>query len=282
MRKIKRDDVFSYAQILLGCLFGGAAYPLFLSPHYIAPGGLTGLATVLNYLFAWPIGTVSLLMNIPLFIIGWRSMGTVFVFRSLIATLLFSLSIDLLPLQSVTGNPLLASLFGGVLLGIGLGLILRGGATTGGTDMAARMIHKKMEHFTVGGILFVIDCISVAAAGITIQIDYALYAFIAIYVSDRVLDMVMLGLNSQKACYIITDQYDRVKQLIFERLERGVTVMSAKGGYTDVERPVLVCVLSAQEVGRLKELVSESDSNAFMYITNAHEVLGEGFHSLKD
>lgn len=282
MRKIKRDDVFSYAQILLGCLLGGAAYPLFLSPHYIAPGGLTGLATVLNYLFSWPIGTVSLLMNIPLYIIGWRSMGTVFVFRSLIATLLFSLSIDFLPLQPVTGNPLLASLFGGVLLGIGLGLILRGGATTGGTDMAARMIHKKMEHFTVGGILFVIDCISVAAAGITIQIDYALYAFIAIYVSDRVLDMVMLGLNSQKACYIITNQYDCVKQLIFDRLERGVTVMSARGGYTDVERPVLVCVLSAQEVGRLKELVRESDANAFMYITNAHEVLGEGFHSFKD
>lgn len=282
MVKFNREMISSYAQILVGCVIGAAAYPLFLSPHYIAPGGLTGLATVLNYLFGWRIGIASLIMNVPLFIIGWHSMGTIFVFRSFFATVLFSVLIDVLPFQAVTMNPLLSSVFGGVFLGIGLGLILRGGATTGGTDMAARMLHKKMQHFTVGGILFVIDCISVAAAGIAIQVEYALYAFVAIYISDRVLDAVMLGLSSQKACYVITDAYEAVKEQIFKRLERGVTMMSAKGGFTNRERPVVVCVLSAQEVGSLKELVRECDPNAFMYITNVHEVLGEGFHSLKE
>ena len=128
----------SYLQILLGCLIGAAAYPAFLIPNNIAPGGLTGVATILNYLFGLPVGTVSLALNIPLFIIGYRSMGKIFAFRSLIATVLFSLLIDLLPIRPVSRDPLLGTLFGGVVLGAGLGLILRGGATTGGTDMIAR------------------------------------------------------------------------------------------------------------------------------------------------
>ena len=133
MRKnlLKNEHLASTVQIVLGCALGALAYPLFLVPNHIAPGGLTGLATVLNYLFHWPVGTTSLLMNIPLFIIGYRAMGRVFVIRSLVATVLFSVLIDLIPLPPMTQQPLLGAVFGGVLLGAGLGLILRGGATTG-------------------------------------------------------------------------------------------------------------------------------------------------------
>ena len=143
----RKKEIFqAYVQIIIGCVIGAAAYPLFLIPNNIAPGGLTGAATILNFLFGWPVGTVSLIMNIPLFIIGYRTMGKIFAFRSLIATLLFSVLIDVLPLQPITVepvlDPLLGTLFGGVLLGIGLGLILRGGATTGGTDMIARMVQQ--------------------------------------------------------------------------------------------------------------------------------------------
>lgn len=167
MRKnlLKNEHLASTVQIVLGCALGALAYPLFLVPNHIAPGGLTGLATVLNYLFHWPVGTTSLLMNIPLFIIGYRAMGRVFVIRSLVATVLFSVLIDLIPLPPMTQQPLLGAVFGGVLLGAGLGLILRGGATTGGTDMAARMIHNRFQHISVGAILFLIDCCVVLMAG---------------------------------------------------------------------------------------------------------------------
>ena len=197
---LKNEQVLAYAQILLGSLIGAIAYPLFLVPNHIAPGGLTGIATVLNFLFQWPVGTVSLLLNIPLFIIGYRSMGRVFAFRSLFATVLFSLLIDLIPLPPMTMEPLLGAVFGGVLLGAGLGLILRGGATTGGTDMAARMVHSHFQHISVGALLFVIDCLVVLLAGVTIEAEYALYAFISIFVSTKVIDVVMLGLSTDKAC----------------------------------------------------------------------------------
>lgn len=163
----QREIITAWVQILLGCVLGGASYPLFLTPNNIAPGGLTGVATILNYLFQWPVGTVSFILNVPLFIIGWRSMGRLFAIRSLGATFLFSLCIDLLPLEPLTRDPLLGTLYGGIMLGAGLGFIMRGGATTGGTDMIARMVHAKVPFITTGMFLFAIDCAVVVAAGFT-------------------------------------------------------------------------------------------------------------------
>ena len=275
-----REQVTAYGHIIVGCLIGGAAYPAFLVPNNIAPGGLTGVATILNYLFTVPVGITSLLLNIPLFIIGWKAMGRVFVFRSLVATLLFSLFIDLLKLQPVTMDPLLGTLFGGVLLGLGLGLILRGGATTGGTDMVARMVHKRFSFITVGAFLMMIDCVVVLAAGIFISATDALYALISIFISSKVLDMVLAGLSGNKACFVISDAYDRVTKRVMVEMNRGATLLSAKGAYTGQERPVVLCVASRVEVARIKDIVREEDENAFMFITEAHEALGEGFSRL--
>ena len=277
---LKNEQVTAYLQIVLGCLLGAAAYPLFLTPNHISPGGLTGVSMVFNYLFGVPVGTTSLLMNIPLFIIGFRAMGRIFVFRSLIAAFLFSILIDLIPLPVATMEPLLGAVFGGVLLGVGLGLILRGGATTGGTDMAARMLHKKFQHISVGTILFSIDCISVLMAGVSIEVEYALYALICIYISDKVVDMVMTGVTHEKACYIVSEQHEAIKQAIMLKLERGVTVLHAEGGWSRQNRPVLLCVLSAQEVGQVKAIIRMADEKAFVFISDAHEVLGEGFRNL--
>ena len=284
MRKnlLKNEHLASTVQIVLGCALGALAYPLFLVPNHIAPGGLTGLATVLNYLFHWPVGVTSLVMNVPLFLIGYRAMGRLFVLRSLAATVLFSILIDALPLPMMTAQPLLGALFGGVLLGIGLGLILRGGATTGGTDMVARMIHTRFQHISVGAILFFIDCCVVLMAGFFIEAEYALYAFISLYAASKLIDVVMDGLSREKACYVISNQHMRVKEEIMEKLDRGVTVLSAEGGYSGEKRPVLLCVLSAQEVGRLKAIVREADEDAFLFISDAHEVLGEGFRRLTE
>ena len=279
---LKNEHLASAVQIVLGCALGALAYPLFLVPNHIAPGGLTGLATVLNYLFHWPVGTASLVMNVPLFIIGYRAMGRVFVIRSLAATVLFSALIDLIPLPPMTQQPLLGAVFGGVLLGAGLGLILRGGATTGGTDMVARMIHNRFQHISVGAILFSIDCCVVLMAGFFIEAEYALYAFVALYAASKLIDVVMVGLTREKACYIISTQHEQVKREIMEKLDRGVTVLHAEGGYSGQERPVLLCVLSAQELGRLKAIVREADEDAFLFISDAHEVLGEGFRKLME
>lgn len=279
---LKNEQTLAYVQIILGSLIGAIAYPLFLVPNHIAPGGLTGVATVLNFLFQWPVGTVSLILNVPLFLVGYRSMGHVFAFRSLFATVLFSLLIDLIPLPPMTMEPLLGAVFGGVLLGAGLGLILRGGATTGGTDMAARMVHSHFQHVSVGALLFVIDCTVVLMAGVTIEAEYALYAFISIYVSSKVIDVVMLGLSSDKACYVISSQHEAIKELLIVKLDRGVTVLHAEGGYSGESRPVLLCVVSAQELGRLKAMVRSVDEAAFVFISDAHEVLGEGFRKLAE
>lgn len=279
---LQNERLLAYGQILLGSLLGAIAYPLFLVPNHIAPGGLTGIATILNYLFHWPVGMTSLLLNIPLFLVGYRSMGRVFALRSLVATLLFSLLIDIIPLPPMTTDPLLGALFGGVLLGVGLGLILRGGATTGGTDMAARMVHNRFQHISVGALLFGIDGLVVALAGIGIQAEYALYAFISIYASSKLIDVVMTGLSSDKACYIISARSEAIKRELMSELDRGVTVLHAEGGFSGDERPVLLCVLSAQELGRLKAIVRTEDESAFVFITDAHEVLGEGFRKLAE
>ena len=275
-----REQVMAWLQIVIGCVIGAAAYPTFLDPGKIAPGGLTGVAMILKHLWGWDIGITSLILNIPLFIIGYRAMGKVFAFRSLVATILFSLAIDLMPLKEIPVEPILGTLYGGILLGIGLGFILRGGATTGGTDMCARMVHKYLPFMSVGMFLFLIDCVVVVAAWIFIGSSEALYALICIFVSGKAVDMVMLGLSSNKACFVISDAWERVSRRLMDEMERGVTQLSARGAYTGTERPVVLCVLPPQEVARLKEIVRQEDEKAFMFITEAHEALGEGFSSL--
>ena len=276
----RREQLLAWLQIVIGCIIGAAAYPTFLDPGKIAPGGLTGVAMILKHLWGWDIGITSLFLNIPLFIVGYRAMGKVFAFRSLVATILFSLAIDLMPLQEIPVEPILGTIYGGILLGIGLGFILRGGATTGGTDMCARMVHKYLPFMSVGMFLFLIDCVVVIAAWIFIGSSEALYALICIFVSGKAVDVVMLGLSQNKACFVITDQWERVSRRLLDEMERGVTQLTARGAYTGTERPVVLCVLPPQEVSRLKEIVRQEDERAFMFVTEAHEALGEGFSSL--
>ncbi len=279
-KTLRREWLMAWGQIVLGCLIGAAAYPTFLDPGKIAPGGLTGVAMILKHLFGWEIGITSLILNIPLFLVGYRTMGKVFAFRSLVATVLFSVFIDVIPFPAIPVEPMLGTLYGGILLGIGLGLILRGGATTGGTDMAARLVHKHLPFLSVGMFLFIIDCIVVILAAIFIGASESLYALICIFINGKVIDMVMLGLSKNKACFIITEAWEQVSQRLMGEMERGVTQLLARGAYTGKERPVVLCVLPPQEVARLKEIVRQEDERAFMFITEAHEALGEGFSSL--
>ncbi len=274
------EMTFAYTQIVIGCLIAGAAYPLFLTPNRIAPGGLTGVATILNHYFSLPVGAVSFALNVPLFLLGWRSVGGRFVLRTFFATMLFSAAIDLLPLPNVTDDAMLAAICGGAMSGVGFGLIMRGGATTGGTDMLARIVHHRFPFITVGVFLFAIDFVVVAAAGLTIGSVEALYAFITIYLQSRVIDVVMVGFTANKACFIMTDRWEEITDRVLHDMERGVTQLKARGAYTMQERPLILCVVSRSELTQLKDIVSQVDDRAFMFVTEAFEALGEGFQSL--
>ena len=272
----------SYGQILLGSVLGGAAYPLFMTPNQIAPGGITGVGMIVNHLAGLPVGVVSLALNIPLFLAGYRTMGRVFAFRSLVATILLSVFIDVLPLKPMTTDPLLGTLFGGVLLGIGLGLIMRGGATSGGSDMIARMVHRRFQFISVGSFLFAIDFAVVTAAGFLIGTTEALYALINIFLTAKVMDAVIIGFTGNKACFVISDRWEAISARILKEMDRGVTQLSSRGAYSGTERPTLLCVISRSEIMAFKRILREEDENAFVIIVEAHEAIGDGFSGLTD
>jgi len=275
------ERFFSYAQILLGALIAGAAYPLFMTPNRIAPGGITGIATILNHLLQWPVGTVSLILNLPLFLIGYKTMGRIFAFRSLLATVFFTGFIDILPLKPMTDDPLLGALYGGVMLGAGLGLIMRGGATTGGSDMVARMVHKRFQFISTGSFLFAIDFAVVVSAGFLIGTTEALYSLINIFLTAKVMDVVIIGFSANKACFVMSSRWKEISDRVLKDMNRGVTQLTARGAWTGTERPTLLCVISRSEIMTFKRILREEDENAFVIIVEAHEAIGDGFSVLE-
>ena len=194
--------------------------------------------------------------------------------------MLFSACIDLIQLPPLTDDILLGTVYGALVLGVGLGLIMRGGATTGGSDMIARMVHKRFPIVTVGAFLFLIDCAVILCAAFTMSARAALYALICIFVNARAVDLVLAGFGSAKACFIITNRAVEISDRIMHELDRGATVMSGTGAYSGKERTLLISVVSQREVIPMKKIVRQEDAKAFMFITDTHETLGEGFGSL--
>ena len=282
LHKIRSNEpLFSWLKIIFGCFVAASAYPLFMTPHNIAPGGLTGVAIILNYLFHLPVGITSLLLGAPLFVIGWRSVSMQFALRSLGATAIFSILIDVLPFPSVTDDYLMATIFGAVLLGVGLAIIMTGNATTGGTDMLAQMLHVRFPSVRVGTFLTALDGCVVLAAWFTMSAKAALYALCNIYICARVIDMMLSGWGSAKACYIVTEATERVTKRIMDELDRGATLLDGVGAYSGEQKKMIVCVAGSREIPRIKRIVKEEDPKAFIFITDTHETLGEGFHQLR-
>jgi len=268
-----------YALVLAGVLLASFGLDAFLIPNRIAAGGVSGIATILYYVFNFPVGVSMLVINIPLFILGGRIVGKEFFFKTLLATLAMSALIDLVPAPVLSTDMILASVYGGALVGIGLGLTIYAGATTGGTDMAAQILHSKIPKISVATFLFVIDVMVVMTAAFVFDAEVALYAIVVIYLSSRLINVVTAGFKTGKAFFIITTKPDMIKQGIIEELDRGVTIISAVGGYSGEEKAVLLCAMRRNaEVIDLKRLVARVDDKAFMIATNVTEVLGEGFN----
>ena len=277
----KRDRIVTEICLFLGCIVGAASYPMFLTPNDIAPGGMTGLATVLHFLFGWPVGAVALLLNVPLLLLALKVMGGKFVFRTIVATTAFTMLIDLLPIPRVAEDPLLGAVYGGVMLGTGIGLILRGGASSGGSDLAASMIHRRFSFVPVSVMLFSIDCGVVLLALFTMSTSAALYSMIEIFISSKTIDLIMTGYGHSNACYVFSSAPEKIGSRIMREVKRGVTYIPARGGFSGSERTLLLSVLSSREVPGVKKIVKEEDPKAFMFITDSHETLGEGFGKLE-
>lgn len=274
-----------YLVILLGALVQALAMRLFLVPGQLVSGGISGAAQILNHFISFPIGAMVFIGNIPLFFLGWRFLGGHrFAFRTAFAVGTFSLFTDLLVLlispAGVTQDNVLNALFGGVVLGIGLGLVYRGGGTSGGSDILGRILNHRLG-ISISQAYLITDTIVVLAGGFAFSWEKALYGMVVIYVSGLAAEMISEGSSVFRTAIIISEKSEAISREVMTVLERGVTVLSGIGAYTGADRPVLYCVITRSEVNQLKQMVKEIDPQAFMVIGVTHEALGEGFRPLK-
>lgn len=253
-------------------------------PIGLVTGGFSGLAIILKALTenviegGVPLWFTNIALNVPVFLAAYKVKGKRFIGRTLVGAALLSVWLYVLPsVDLVQGDYILAALFGGVLCGAGMGLVLLAKATTGGTDMVATIIQHYARHYSIVQILQILDALVVLCGLYLFGIHAALYAVVAIFVTSKVSDALMEGFKFSKAAFIITDRYELVAKRILEELDRGVTGLKARGMYSGADKCMLYCVVSPKEIVRVKEIVAEVDAGAFVIVSDAREVLGEGF-----
>ncbi|MEJ6950260.1 YitT family protein [Natronospora cellulosivora (SeqCode)] len=281
MRYNIKRTLFDYLGITVGAAIASLSLAVFLIPNRIAAGGLSGLSTIIFYMTGFPVGTMTLILNIPVFLAGLKVLGFSFGARTIYGMIMFSVFIDVFQsfINPITTDLLLATIYGGIIGGLGLGIVFLSRGTTGGTDMIARLIH----HYTslsVGQGLLLADGFVVLMAGIFFNAEVALYAAIAIFINSKTIDLVQEGIDYKRAAFIISRKSDEIKNKVIKDLDRGVTIFKAKGGYTAEEKEVLYCIINRSELTKIKRLVYDIDNDAFVIISSVHEVLGEGFKKI--
>ena len=282
MKRRVREELLNALLIAGGLLLATLGYRLYLIPNNVAPGGFTGIGQIVNHLVpSLGVGLVNLLLNVPLFLLSLRSMGLGFGLRSLLSSVLLSLLLDYLPVPAMTDDVLLSAVFGGVLCGAGFGLVLRGHATTGGSDMLASIVHRHVPALKVSVCLFATDATVVIASGFVFDASAAMYALISVFVMNVVIDQVLEGPGLARSHIIITNHGEKMAERILKELDRGVTAIEAKGMYSGEGRTMLLCVVSRLEAVRLRSIVYSVDPRAFVIVQNVHEALGEGFKELQ-
>ncbi|MGD9678685.1 MAG: YitT family protein [Vulcanibacillus sp.] len=269
--------VTDYTSILLGCLIIALTFNLFLNPNGIVTGGVSGISTIVEHISGIEAAYIQWTLNVPIFITGIIILGRNYGLKTFMGSLLLPLFIyltrDLTPL---TDQLLLASVFGGVGLGFGLGLAFRGRGSTGGTDVIVQIINK-YTGIGLGTIVLFLDGVIIFAAGVFLGIEKAMFALISLYIISKTIDAVQLGLKVSKVAYIISHEQEKIGQIILKKLDRGVTILNATGGYTGEPKRILMVVFSQRDTTRLKEAIRSIDPNAFIIVTNTYEVLGKGF-----
>ena len=283
--RLSWDAGRDYLIIFVGAALQALALRIFLVPANLASGGVSGLAQIIHHYTGWPIGVMVLLGNMPLFFLGWRYLGGKrFAFRTAFAVIVFSIMVDLplaiIPAGGLTDDLVLNALYGGVVSGIGFGVVYRGRGTSGGSDILARILNH-WRGIPISQSYMLSDTSIMFLAGLSFSWENALYALVMLYVSGIAAEAISQGSNVVRTALIVTAEPEAVKEKILHGLDRGVTMLAGRGGYTGAERPVLYCVITRAEVSQIKALVREADEKAFMVIGQAHEALGEGFHPLE-
>lgn len=288
--------------LIMGSFLSAIGINIFYLPFHFTMGGLSGISAIIYYLTngAIPLGSLIFYLNIPLLLIGLKEISLRFVVNSLIGTFFFAKMIDftepimtkwfqaiMTPILGQNPDPLIFAVIGGILFGIGLGFIFIGGYTTGGTDIIAVVISKHLKNISLGQIILIIDVIIISLTLIipsnakTSPFLLAMYSFISLYISTKAIDIVIEGFNFTRTAYIISDHAQEISEAILFKLNRGVTALKGKGMYTKQDKEVLLCVLSNRQIVQLRELVAQIDEKAFVIVSEAKEVYGEGFHGEK-
>lgn len=273
-----RRAVFEWGLVTVGSALTALALAWFLIPNQIAAGGISGLGTVLYHLAGVPVGLTMLVLNIPLFLLSLRAIGILFGARTVFGTVATALFVDLFVylVDPLTTDTALATLYGGALSGVGLGLAFRGGGSTGGTDMAARLLNHYFR-VSVGRGLLLVDGFVIMLAGYAFGAELALYALLGVFLTSKTVDLVQEGEPYARAAFIISERAEQIGKAVLAELDRGATSLKGRGLYTDEEREVLFVIVSRSELARLRALVVKEDPDAFVVIADVFDVLGEGF-----
>ena len=280
MNKIGTEkQIKYYIAIIIGGAIAGLSFNMLLLPNGIAPAGISGLATVISRLTGFDVGVLVILLNIPLYVISGKRLGKDFILKSVVGTISMALAIDVIPMPAiVSGEPLLGAVFGGIMMGAGLGIAFRNTGSTGGTDILAKLLVYFFPSVSIGGCVMALDVLVITANGILGDNSafVVLYSFICMLVCGFIIDILQNGVKSAKVYYIITSKGEEISKRINNELSRGATKIDVVGAYTDTQKTMLVCLILSSEAARLRSII-ETDEKAFVYTVDAREVSGLGF-----
>ena len=287
--KIKESKFLSallkYTLIAVGSLIYAIGFDFLMYPNDIVSGGVTGIAMIINKLWGLPIGVLSVVLNIPLFVIAGKKFGMRFIFDSLAGLVFSSVFVDLLavPGISLTDQPLIACIIGGVIKGFGFGIIYWQGATTGGSDILTKFLRVRFPYINFGTMMLIMDTVIIITFAVVFKnFDAAMYGVIAMFVVSKVIDLVLYGMNTSNVCYIVSEKSDELTKEITNTLHRGVTILHGEGAYSKKEKQVLMCVVKRAQSVEIRKIIKSVDEAAFLIVTDAKSVYGYGFGNIGD
>ena len=279
----KHANIWDLLKILFGSILTSLAFRYFTFPNDIVSGGVGGIAQILNLLLGTPVGLMTILFNIPLFLLAWRRLGRRFVLLTGVCMLISSVSIDLLSsvARPLTTDPMLAAVFGGLARGFGYGVIYTTGATAGGIDIPARLLRRKYPHINFSTFIMAIDAVIVVAFSLIFRkAESCMYTLICMYITAKVNSLILYGPVNSRLCYIISDRSEDLRHAITGRLGRGATMLEGHGAWSGKEKQVILCVVKPAQIGSLRKLVREIDESAFLVVSDARSVYGQGFENI--
>ena len=285
MKEKAKEFVLDLLYTVAGAVILAVGVSCFVGPAQIAPGGVSGLSILVNFLTGLPVGAVNLAFNIPLILLAWKFLGRRFTLRTLVTVLIQSVLMDVITLwiPVYTGERIMAALFGGVASGVGLALVFMRGSTTGGTDIVSRLLQLRYRHLSIGRLLFSVDVVVLLlSVAVFRNIEAGLYGMIAIFASGKVLDNILYGLDTGKVLLVVSGKNQEIAARIMETLKRGVTFLHGSGAWSGAERQVLLCAVRAQQCYRVEEIVRGVDKEAFVIVLEATEIAGEGFRPITE